>query len=158
MEQHPPNLPLDFVDLLAAFANAEVRYLVIGGYAVGYHDRPRTTKDLDILLDPAPENIRRACRALLEFGAHADIAAHLEAAVADEVVWMGHPPVRVDLLKDAPGVTFADAWERRVIDVWNGVPAMLISRDDLIRSKRASGREQDLIDARNLERAAPPER
>jgi len=51
MEQHEPNLPLDFVDLLAAFASAEVRYLIIGGYAVGYHDRPRTTKDLDILLD-----------------------------------------------------------------------------------------------------------
>lgn len=158
MDQHPPNLPLDFVDLLAAFASAEVRYLVIGGYAVGYHDRPRTTKDLDILLDPAPENISRACRALLEFGAHADIAAHLAAAVDDEVVWMWHPPVRVDLLKDAPGVNFADAWERRVVDVWNGVPAILISRDDLIRSKRASGREQDLIDARNLERAEPRRR
>ena len=103
MDQHAPSLPLDFVDLLAAFGSAEVRYLIIGGYAVGYHDRPRTTKDLDILLDPAPENIRRACRALLEFGAHVDIAAHLEAAVDDEVVWMGHPPVRVDLLKDAPG-------------------------------------------------------
>ena len=85
MEQHEANLPLDFVDLLAAFASAEVRYLIIGGYAVGYHDRPRTPKDLDILHNPAPENIRRACRALLEFGAHADIAAHLEAAVEDEV-------------------------------------------------------------------------
>ena len=56
MEQHPPNLPLDFVDLLAAFAVAEVRYLIIGGYAVGCHDRPRTTKELDILLDPAPDS------------------------------------------------------------------------------------------------------
>jgi len=157
MEQHEPSLPLDFVDLLAAFGNAEVRYLIIGGYAVGYHDRPRTTKDLDILLDPAPDNIRRACRALLEFGAHVDIAAHLEAAVDDEVVWMGHPPVRVDFLKDAPGVDFAEAWGRRVAGVWNGVPVNVISRDDLIRSKRASGREQDLIDARNLERAGPRE-
>jgi len=77
VEQHPPNLPLDFVDLLAAFARAEVRYLINGGYAVGYPDRPRTTKDLDILLDSAPENIRRACDALLEFGAHVEIAAHL---------------------------------------------------------------------------------
>jgi hypothetical protein len=109
-----PNLPLDFVDLLAAFGSAEVHYLIIGGYAVGYHDRPRTTKDLDILLDPAPENIRRACN-------------------------------------------FADAWVRRVLGVWNGVPVIVMSRDDLIRSKRASGREQDLIDARNLERAGPRE-
>ncbi len=155
MEQHGPNLPLDFVDLLAVFGRAEVRYLIIGGYAVGYHDRPRTTKDLDLLLDPAPENIRRACGALVEFGAHADIVTHLQAAVEDEVVWMGHPPVRVDFLKDAPGVDFAEAWERRIADSWNGVPVMVISRDDLIRAKQASGREQDLIDARNLERARP---
>ena len=157
MEQHDPNLPLDFVDLLAAFGDADVHYLIIGGYAVGYHDRPRTTKDLDILLDPSPENIHRACRALLAFGAHGDIAAHLEAAIEDEVVWMGHPPVRVDLLKDAPGVDFASAWTRRVTGVWNGVPVSVISRADLIRSKRASGREQDLIDARNLERAGASE-
>jgi len=153
MEQ--PTLPQDFVDLLEAFARADIRYLVIGGYAVGYHDRPRTTKDLDILLDPAPDNIQRACRALLEFGAHPDIAAHLEAAVEDEVVWMGHPPVRVDLLKDAPGVDFSTAWARRAAVTWNGVSVAVLSRDDLIRSKRASGREQDLIDARNLERARP---
>lgn len=149
MEQ--PILALDFVDLLAAFDRAEVRYLIIGGYAVGYHDRPRTTKDLDLLLDPATDNIQRASQALLDFGAPVEIAAHLEAAVADEVVWMGHPPVRVDLLKDAPGVDFAAAWARRVVDVWSGVSVSLISREDLIRSKQASGREQDLIDARNLE-------
>lgn len=152
MEQDGPNLPLDFVDLLAAFGRADVRYLIIGGYAVGYHDRPRTTQDLDILLDPSPENIQRACGALLAFGAPADIAAHLVAAVHDEVVWMGHPPVRVDFLKDAPGVTFSEAWAGRVADTWDGVLVMVISREDLIRSKRASGREQDLIDARNLER------
>jgi hypothetical protein len=153
MEQ--PNLPQDFVDLLEAFGRADIRYLIIGGYAVGYHDRPRTTKDLDILLDPEPDNIRRACRALLEFGAHPEIAAHLEAAVEDEVVWMGHPPVRVDLLKDAPGVDFGRAWARRAAVTWNGVTVAVLSHDDLIRSKRASGREQDLIDAHNLERARP---
>ena len=158
MEQDGPNLPLDFVDLLAAFGRADVRYLIVGGYAVGYHDRPRTTKDLDILLDPALENIQRTCSALLAFGAPANIAAHLEAALNDEVVWMGHPPVRVDFLKDAPGVNFAEAWARRVADTWQGVRVMVIAREDLIRSKRASGREQDLIDARNLERARTRDR
>ncbi len=151
MEQ--PSLPQDFVDLLEAFGRAEVRYLVIGGYAVGYHDRPRTTKDLDILLDPAPDNIYRACEALREFGAHADVVAHLDAALSDEVVWMGHPPVRVDFLKDAPGVDFQQAWAQRVADMWNGVPVLVIARDDLIRSKRAAGREQDLVDIANLERS-----
>lgn len=63
------DLPQDFADLLAAFAAAEVRYLVIGGYAVGVHDRPRTTKDLDLLLDANPGNLQKVCGALTEFGA-----------------------------------------------------------------------------------------
>jgi hypothetical protein len=158
MAHNDPTLPVDFADLLAAFGGADVRYLVIGGYAVGYHDRPRTTKDLDLLLDPDPDNIARACRALLEFGAHPDVVNHLEAAVEDEVVWIGHPPLRVDFLKDAPGVDFAAAWTRRVVSTWGGVTVNVMARSDLIRSKRASGREQDLIDARNLEQAdeVPP--
>ncbi len=152
MDQQGPAISQDFVDLLAAFGRADVRYLVIGGYAVGYHDRPRTTKDLDLLLDPESSNISRACEALAEFGAHLDIIAHLAQAVADEVVWLGQPPVRVDLLKDAPGVDFSLAWTNRVTTRWNGVPVQVISRRDLITSKRASGRDQDLVDARNLER------
>jgi hypothetical protein len=153
MAHDTPSLPPDFVELLAAFGRADVRYLVIGGYAVGYHDRPRTTKDLDLLLDPAPDNLRRACEALREFGAPGEIASHLLAARADEIVWMGHPPLRVDLLKDAPGVEFSTAWARRVADTWSGVPVWIMALEDLVSTKRAAGREQDLIDARNLERA-----
>lgn len=74
---------------------------------------------------------------------------------ADEIVWFGRPPLRVDFLKQASGVDFPDAWSRRVIDHWNGVPVSIVSRDDLVRAKRAAGREQDLIDARNLDRARP---
>jgi hypothetical protein len=61
MDKKKPELPAGFVELLAAFAAAEIRYLVIGGYAVGYHDRPRTTKDLDLLVDSATDNIERTC-------------------------------------------------------------------------------------------------
>lgn len=128
MAENTPTLPPDFVDLPAVFGHAEVRYLVIGGYAVGFHDRPRTTKDLDILLDPQPDDIERACRALLEFGAHLDIANHLATAVEDEVVWMEHPPLRVDFLKHAPGVTFTDAWARRVVSTWGSVAVNVIAR------------------------------
>ncbi len=155
MAHQTPDLPADFVELLAAFDRAEVRYLVIGGYAVGYHDRPRTTKDLDLLLDPAPDNVRRACDALAEFGAPPDVVQDLAAAGADEIVWFGRPPLRVDFLKQASGVDFPDAWSRRVSDHWNGVPVSIVSRDDLVRAKRAAGREQDLLDARNLDRARP---
>jgi hypothetical protein len=152
---HQPSLPPDFVDLLAAFARAEVRYLVIGGYAVGYHDRPRTTKDLDLLIDPAPENVQRMCAAVQEFGAAPGVIADLKASSTDEIVWMGHPPLRVDFLKQIAGVDFAGAWSRRVVDAWSSVPVLIMSLEDLIAAKRATGRPQDLIDARNLERAGP---
>ncbi len=153
MAPRTPDLPPDFVELLAAFDRADVRYLVIGGYAVGYHDRPRTTKDLDLLLDPAPENVRRAGDALRDFGAPPGVVADLEAATGDEIVWFGSPPLRVDFLKHAPGIDFADAWSRRIVDRWHGVPVSIVSRDDLVRAKRTAGREQDLIDARNLDRS-----
>ena len=77
MAPRTPDLPADFVELLAAFDRAEVHYLVIGGYAVGYHDRPRTTKVLDLLLDAAPDNLRRASEALADFGARRASAATL---------------------------------------------------------------------------------
>jgi hypothetical protein len=155
MAPRTPDLPADFVELLAAFDRADVRYLVIGGYAVGYHDRPRTTKDLDLLLDAAPHNMRRVCEALTAFGAPPSVAEDLLVAAADEIVWFGGPPLRVDFLKQASGIDFPDIWSRRVIDRWNGVPVSIVSRDDLVRIKRAAGPEQDLIDARNLERSRP---
>ena len=148
-----PSLPPDFVDLLAAFAAARVRYLVIGGYAVGYHDRPRTTKDLDLLLDPDPVNVQRACDALRTFGAADEIVAELAASREDEIVWMGVPPLRVDLLKQAAGVTFDEAWSRRITAAWSGIDVAIISLDDLVVAKRAAGRPQDRVDATNLEKA-----
>jgi len=156
MDKKKPQLPADFAELLAAFAAADVRYLVVGGYAVGYHDRPRTTKDLDLLVDSAADNIERTCGALREFGAPPSVIADLASASEDEIVWMGTPPLRVDFLKHAPGVEFAASWPRRVVDDWNGVQVSIISFDDLLKAKLAAGREQDLIDARNLERARAP--
>jgi hypothetical protein len=80
------------VDLLAAFADADVRYLIIGGYAVGFHDRPRATKDLDLLLADDPDNVERACRALAAFGAAPATIDALRHSQKDEVVWFGVPP------------------------------------------------------------------
>ncbi|HEX4337664.1 MAG TPA: DUF6036 family nucleotidyltransferase [Polyangiaceae bacterium] len=146
-------LPPDFVDLLVEFANADVRYLIIGGYAVGFHDRPRTTKDLDVLLDADADNIAHAVAALVSFGAPDTVAKELVRATADEIVWFGTPPARIDLLKSAPGVDFTDAYGRRVEVEWSGAKARVISLDDLILSKHAAARPQDLVDAKHLERA-----
>jgi hypothetical protein len=86
-------------------------------------------------------------------GAPPGVIADVAAATHDEIVWLGHPPLRVDLLKHAARVEFAAAWHRRVVDDWGGVAVSIISLEDLVEAKRASGCEQDMIDARNLERA-----
>jgi hypothetical protein len=138
--------------MLSAFANAEVRYLIVGGHAVGVHARPRTTKDLDLWLEPAPENIARACEALRAFGVPTFLIEALRSASPDEIVWLGRAPARVDLLLSIPGVDFAAAWPRRVdIDV-EGVKVHVIGREDLIANKRAVGRPRDRRDVRALER------
>lgn len=147
-----PTLPADFVDLLAAFADAEVRYLVIGGYAVGFHDRPRATKDLDLLLADDPDNIERACKALGAFGAAPATIEALRHSASDEVVWFGVPPVRVDLLKSAPGIDFDIAFARRVSMAASEVSVPLVGLEDLITMKRAADRDQDRADVRRLER------
>jgi hypothetical protein len=151
-----PTLPSDFVDLLAAFADAEVRYLVIGGYAVGFHDRPRATKDLDLLLEDDHENIERACRALGVFGAANATVEALRHSANDEVVWFGVPPIRVDLLKSAPGIDFNTAFGRRAaIEVSEGT-LPVVGLEDLIRMKKAADRPQDRADVQRLERRLKP--
>jgi predicted nucleotidyltransferase len=146
--------PRDLVEMLSAFEDARVRYLVIGGHAVGVHARPRSTKDLDVWLDPERKNIGRACDALLAFGVPVAIADALRTARRDEIVWMGRAPARVDFLLTIPGATFESAWRRRVAVVVDGVTISVIGREDLLANKRAVGRPQDLRDVRAIERGA----
>ena len=136
----------DFKDLLSAFARENVRYLLIGGYAVSYYSRPRYTKDLDLWIANDPDNLERVYRALVSFVAPAHILADLQRVTPDEILFMGVPPVRVDLLQEVTGLHFAAAFPRRV------TPVSLVSLEDLIVSKKAAGRPQDLIDAVELER------
>jgi hypothetical protein len=140
--------------MLTAFAAEEVRYLVIGGHAVGVHARPRSTKDLDIWLDPAKANVGRACAALSRFGVPAALVDDLRGARPDEIVWLGRAPARVDFLFTIPGVTFRPAWARRVVVELDGVLVNVIGRDDLIANKRAVGRPQDVRDVRAIEKAS----
>jgi len=140
------------LDLLSVFANENVRYLVIGGYAVSYYDRPRYTKDLDLWVDNHPENLQRVYRALARFGAPQHVLHDLQQLRPDEVLWMGNPPLRIDILQNVDGVDFSKCFAGHQQAEWHGVPVRLISRRDLIASKRAAGRPQDLVDADNLER------
>ena len=147
----------DFSDLLRLFNDNSVRYLVIGGYAVVQYAEPRFTKDLDLWISTDPGNAEAVFRALREFGA--PLAGMTVADFAEEGYFyqMGVPPMRVDLLMGVPGLEFEAAWARRVEVMFDDLPISFISRSDLIRSKLASGRTQDLLDAEILSQAGDAE-
>lgn len=144
----------DFRDLLAALSDHSVRFLIVGGYAVTFHARPRFTKDLDVWVDPAGDNADRVFAALSDFGA--PLPAHgvtpRDFTVPGTIYQIGIPPNRVDVLTAVEGLQFAPCWERRVAARFADVDVHYVSREDLIVNKRAVGRPQDLEDARELER------
>jgi len=137
----------DFSDLLRIFNDHNVRYMVIGGYAVVQYTEPRFTKDLDVLISTDTTNAEAVYNALREFGA--PLAGLTPNDFAEEGFFfqMGVPPVRVDILMGIPGIQFEDCWNRRVEVDFEGLRVIFISKQDLIASKRAAGRPQDLIDA-----------
>jgi hypothetical protein len=141
----------DFRDILSAFIDARVEFLVVGGYAMAAHRLPRATKDLDLWIGPFAANAPRVLRALDVFGAprHDLTAADLER---DGTIYqVGVPPNRVDVITTVDGVSFAEAWRDRVdIDI-DGLKIPVIGRRQLIANKRAVGRPQDLVDAALLE-------
>lgn len=143
----------DFSDLLRLFNANQVKYLVIGGYALVQYAEPRYTKDLDLWISADATNAQAVYRALREFGA--PLADLTEADFAQEGYFyqMGVPPVRVDILMGIPGVVFAEAWPRRLEVDFDGLVVPFISRTDLIAAKRAAGRPQDLLDVEQLTRS-----
>ena len=140
----------DFRDLLRAFAESGVRYLIVGAYAVTYYTEPRFTKDLDVWVDPTPENAKRVWKALAAFGAPMENLAITDICNPDLVFQVGVAPNRIDVMMGMEGLTFAAAWRRRKRSTYLDVPAYYIGLDDLIRVKRAAGRPQDRLDVRRL--------
>jgi hypothetical protein len=141
----------DFVDLLREFIAAEVRFLVVGAYALALHGRPRATGDLDIWVDPTPANAPRVMRALAAFGAPlAEISAD-DFARPGIAYQIGVPPGRIDILTDLTGLTFAEAWVDRLRRPFGDVDVDFIGRASFIRNKRATGRPKDLGDIEGME-------
>jgi hypothetical protein len=140
----------DFKDRLSILNAHNVRYLVVGGYAVMKYTEQRYTKDLDVWVDASPENARAVFESLRQFGAPLTNLSASDFAHEGSIYQMGRPPARVDVLTSIEGVRFANAWQNRVATDFDGTPADLISRQDLVVNKRAVGRPQDLLDANNL--------
>lgn len=140
----------DFKDILRAFNEFNVEYLIIGGYAVTFHAEPRYTKDLDLWVRANRENSKVLFQALQAFGA--PLVNLNEDSFAEEGFFyqIGVIPVRVDIVLSVSGVQFQEAWEKRVEADLDDVKVYFMSKEDLILSKLAAGRPQDIIDAQLL--------
>ena len=142
----------DFVDLLQAFIDGDVRFLVVGAYALAHHGRPRATGDLDVWIEATTENAGRAHEALRDFGAPLHDLTPADLATAGVVFQIGVAPLRIDVLTEISGVKFANAWRRKITAVFADVPVHVLCREDFIANKRATGRLKDLADAERLTR------
>lgn len=142
----------DFCDLLLLFAKHEVRYLVVGGYAVIHHVQPRFTKDLDLWLEASVENASRVARALREFGVPLIEITEEDLARERTQFMIGRPPTAIDFPTSVPGLNFAEAWPNRVEVDDEGFTINYLGREDLKKAKRHAGRMQDLADLEELDR------
>jgi predicted nucleotidyltransferase len=145
------NLSQDFREFLQSLNDSGVRYLVVGGYAVAFHGHPRYTKDLDVWLWPDADNAVRTIAALRQFGFGSLELAPEDFTAADQIIQLGYPPNRIDLLTTLPGVHFDDCYADRVVVDIDGVAVSFIDLDNLRKNKQASGRYQDLADLENLQ-------
>jgi len=151
-------LAKDFRDLLRVFVAHDVRFLVVGAYALAVLGRPRATGDLDVWVDATPENAPRVLSALREFGAPLHDLGVADLSQPGIVYQVGLPPLRIDVLTTIDGVEFRAAWRKRISADFDGVEVPVIGRSDFIANKRATGRLKDLADAERLETGRPKRR
>ena len=141
----------DFVDLLRAFIAADVRFLVVGAYALAMHGRPRATGDLDVWVDTSRENASRIMSALAAFGAPLQEVHEADFASPGIVYQIGVPPGRIDVLTALTGLRFEDAWPDRVRGSFGDIEVDFIGLAAFVRNKRATGRAKDIGDIEGLE-------
>jgi hypothetical protein len=142
-------LPEDFKDFIKSLNEHDVRYLLVGGWAVGIYGNPRATKDIDFLIAIDDENIGKLQKALYKFG-----APTVENKVFQEkgnVFRIGRAPVQIDIINEASGIDFEDCYSRRNVIHDEEIVISTISREDLIKNKKASGRHRDLADVESFD-------
>jgi len=143
-------LPPDFKDFLKLLKEHNVRYLLIGGYAVGYHGYPRATADMDIWVAIHPDNANKIVAVLKEFGFEAPELTPQLFLQEKQIIRMGVPPVMLEIATSISGVEFNACYEKRIVAELDGVKVNLISLNDLKKNKKASGRSKDITDLEKL--------
>ena len=144
------HLPSDFKEFLKLLNAHQVEYLLIGGYAVGYHGYPRATADMDIWIAMNPSNSQRIVIVLKEFGFDLPELSPELFLKEWQIIRMGVPPIRIEIATTVSGVNFNECYAERVVDTLDGFEVNLISLKHLKLNKKACGRHRDLADLENL--------
>jgi len=146
----PSMLNRDYREILQYLSDEGVKFLLVGAYALAAHGFPRATRDIDFFVWASPQNAESLLRALGRFGAAIESVSAADFAAEGTVFQIGVGPRRIDILTRIDGVTFQEAYARRSTIRLEGIDVPVISREDLIANKRASGRTQDLADVERL--------
>lgn len=144
-------LSSDFKEFLKLLQENNVRYLLVGGYAVAFHGYPRTTGDMDIWVAVDQNNVSKVIDSLKEFGFNVGELTKDLFSNPQIIIRMGVPPYRIEIITSADGVNFEECYSNRVIEKIDDIDISLISKKDLISNKKAAGRNKDLNDVENLE-------
>lgn len=143
-------LSTDFNVFIELLNKNKVKYLVVGGYAVAFHGHPRYTKDLDIWIEPSPPNAQNILSALDQFGFGALGLTLEDFLIPDQIIQLGYPPNRIDLLTSAAGLNFKACYASKVTTTIHGLPIDFIDIENLKKNKVSTGRAQDMADMENL--------
>jgi hypothetical protein len=142
----------DFLDILRALLDAEARFIIVGAYAVNVYIDPRATGDLDIWVEPTPDNAVKVMQALREFGAPLTELSEADFASPGVIFQIGVPPRRIDMLTQISGIEFTEAWRERAEYPFGPFTVPFLGRETLIKNKRATGRPKDLSDLDALDK------
>ena len=140
----------DFKEFIKSLNDNQVKYLVIGAYALAVHGHPRYTKDLDIWIDKTPENTAKLIQALEQFGFGSLGLKAADFLTPRQVIQLGFPPNRIDLLNDPEGIDFENCYSNKFEIIIDEISVNFIDLENLKKNKKATGRLQDLADLENL--------
>jgi predicted nucleotidyltransferase len=140
----------DFREFIELLIKHKAEYLIVGGYAVGVHGHPRYTGDLDIWLNPSPENAELILQSVREFGFSSFGLTQADFTKPGNVIQLGYPPLRIDLLTGIDGVTFVECYKNRKEVIIDDLKVNFIGYKDLLKNKKESGRPRDIDDIDNL--------
>ena len=146
------SLNADLREFIGLLNSRDVEYVIVGAHSLAYHGRPRYTGDLDILVRPSPANAAKVAAVLRDFG-FAALVDEADLTKPEQIVQLGRAPNRIDLLTSLSGVGLDEIFETKIATQLDNLPVLVLSKELLIRNKRAVGRPQDLVDVTELESA-----